>query len=86
MSKNFKAKFIKLDSNYEDFFTYKNRYRDLFDMRGLINFQFKILGVKNIFNINKDTYRNHELFFSHRRNKHKNLSENGRMINIISFK
>ena len=55
-------------------------------MRGLINFQFKILGVKNIFNINKNTYLNNELFYSHRRATHEKLLGTGRMINIISFR
>ena len=32
-----------------------------------------------------DTYKNEKLFFSHRRSNHKNLTETGRMINIVSF-
>jgi len=81
-----KDKFIKLDPSYKKFFTKKNNYKDLFDMRGLINFQFKLLGVKNIYNLNQDTYKNNKLFYSHRRSTHNNLSETGRMINIISFR
>ena len=86
VSINFKDIFIKSDQNYKKFFTKKNRYKDLFDMRGLINFQFKMLGLTNIFNINENTYLNNELFFSHRRATHEKLSETGRMINIISFR
>jgi len=86
VSINFKDIFIKSDQNYKKFFTKKNHYKDLFDMRGLINFQFKKLGLTNIFNLNKNTYLNNELFFSHRRAKHEELSETGRMINIISFR
>ena len=55
-------------------------------MRGLINFQFKMLGLTNIFNLNENTYLNNDLFFSHRRATHEKLSETGRMINIISFR
>ena len=55
-------------------------------MRGIINYQFKSIGLKNIFNLDLDTYQNNQLFFSHRRSKHDNLLETGRMINIISFK
>ena len=86
VSINFKDDFIKLDPNYKKFFTKKNRNKDLFDMRGLINFQFKILGVTNIFNINENTYLNNELFYSHRRATHEKLLGTGRMINIISFR
>ena len=86
VSINFKDDFIKLNPNYKKFFSKKNRNKDLFDMRGLINFQFKILGVKNIFNINKNTYLNNELFYSHRRATHEKLLGTGRMINIISFR
>ena len=85
VSINFKDNFIKSDPDYKKFFTKKNRDKDLFDMRGLINFQFKKLGLTNIFNLNKNTYLNNELFFSHRRATQEKLSETGRMINIISF-
>ena len=54
-------------------------------MRGLINFQLNELGIKHVFNINKDTYANNSMFFSHRRSKHLNKNITGRMINIISI-
>ena len=85
MSLNFKDKFLQTNADYKKFFTNKSQDKGLFDMRGLINFQLKILGIKNVFNLNEDTYKNDQLFFSHRRDKHNNLSETGRMINIISF-
>ena len=44
-------------------------------MRGLINYQFKSIGLKNIFNLDLDTYQNNQLFFSYRRSKHDNLLE-----------
>ena len=59
--------------------------KEIFDMRGLINSQFKSLGLKNIYNVNKDTYINNQFFFSHRRGTHNNVIETGRMINIICF-
>ena len=86
VSLSFKDSFIKSEQNYKKFFTKKNNHKDLFDMRGLINFQFKMLGLTNIFNLNENTYLNNELFFSHRRATHEKLSETGRMINIISFR
>ena len=86
VSINFKDIFIKSDPNYKKFFTKKNHYKDLFDMRGLINFQFKKLGLTNIFNVNENTYQKKELFFSHRRAVHEKSSGTGRMINLISFR
>ena len=83
---NFKYQFIENNPDYIKFFQEKNESKDLFNMRGLINYQFKSIGLKNIFNLDLDTYQNNQLFFSHRRSKHDNLLETGRMINIISFK
>ena len=54
-------------------------------MRGVINYQFKNLDLKNIFNLNEDTYQNEQLFFSYRRSFQRNLLETRRMINIICF-
>ena len=83
---NFKNQFVKIDPNYANFFSSKSLKKDFFDMRGLINFQFKKSGLINIYNIDLDTYKNDHLFFSHRRSAHNNSLETGRMINIISFK
>ena len=41
VNKNFKSKFLKKNMHYLNFFKYKNRNKDLFDLRGLINFQLK---------------------------------------------
>ena len=54
-------------------------------MRGLIKYQILKSNIKNIENINLDTYSNKDLFFSHRRAKHLNQNPTGRMINIIGF-
>ena len=85
VSKNFKNIFIKKNSKYSNFFEKKNQDKDLFDMRGLINFQFKELGISKIYNIEEDTYKKEGLFFSHRRSTHNDKFFTGRMINIISF-
>ena len=41
--------------------------------------------INDIEDINKDTYSNVELFFSHRRSTHLQNLPTGRMINIIGF-
>ena len=40
--------------------------------------------IKNIYNINKDTFSNKRVFFSHRRESQK-FRDTGRMLNIIAF-
>ncbi len=86
VSCNFKDMFFEKNSKYLNFFLKKNRNKDFFNMRGLLNFQFKELGILNIFNIYEDTYQNNLLFFSHRRSLHNNQKFTGRMVNIISFR
>jgi copper oxidase (laccase) domain-containing protein len=64
----------------------KDTKKTLFNMRGLIQSQFNINLVKNVYHINFDTYENENLFFSHRRSTHDETLPTGRMINIIGFK
>ena len=86
VNSDFKNQFIRKNSKYSEFFKFKNSGKDLFDMRGIINFQFKDLGINNVYNIKKDTYSNKSMFFSYRRSKHIDELNTGRMINIIGFK
>ena len=72
------------NKKYSIFFKHKNKDKDLFNLRRLINYQFKELGIKNIYNINKDTFTNKRVFFSHRRESQK-FRDTGRMLNIIAF-
>mgnify|MGYP006140810509 CR=1 FL=1 len=82
----FKNKFIKKDKNYKKFFSNSsNKDKSLFDIRALIKYQLLENGIKNIKNIDLDTYSNKNLFFSHRRSTHQNRLPTGRMINIIGF-
>ena len=85
VDKSFEKKFIKKNQNYSKFFTKKNVNKSFFDLRGLINYQLKELGIKKIHNINLDTYAHERLFFSHRRSKHQNEKTTGRLINLISL-
>ena len=86
VDKKFKLKFIKKNKLYQKFFKSKNRNKDIFDLRNLINFQISKEGINNVFNIRKDTYKNSHIFFSHRRATHQNKIQTGRMINIISLR
>ena len=85
VDKSFEKQFLKKNYRYKKFFKSKNKTKSLFNLRGIINFQLKELGIKKTFNIKKDTYFNESLFFSYRRSLHKGHNSSGRLINIISI-
>ena len=83
----FKEIFLKNNVDYNKFFFHNINYdKYFFDMRGLINYQLKTSSIKNISNIDLDTYSNKNIFFSHRYSTHNNILPTGRMINLIGFK
>ena len=87
VDENFKKKFIIKNSNYEKFFRKNIESNKIyFNMRGLIEKQLRESFINNIFHVNKDTYTEESLFFSHRRTTHRSALLTGRMINIIGFK
>jgi YfiH family protein len=85
VDKNFEKKFINKNYRYSKFFRNKNNSKSFFNLRGIINYQLKELGLKRIHNINRDTYSNASLFFSHRRSAHQKENSTGRLINLISL-
>ena len=87
VDETFKEKFIRKNLYYKTFFGKKaGNNKIYFDMRGLIDLQLRELSINDIFHVNKDTYSEENLFFSHRRAKHRDALPTGRMINIIGFK
>ncbi len=86
VDKEFKSKFIKKSFSYSKFFRSKNKNKDIFNLRGVINLQLKNEGIKKIYNIKKDTFQNNQKFFSYRRAYRNKMIDTGRMINIISFR
>ena len=85
VDRSFEKRFCKKNSRYSSFFIKKNNIKFFFNLRGLIKYQLKELGLKKIHNINLDTYSNKSLFFSHRRSMHKGKKATGRLINLISI-
>jgi len=85
VNKNFKKKFINKNNEYSNFFRKKNNSKYFFNLREIIKYQLKELGLNRIHDINRDTYSNDSLFFSHRRAMHKREKSTGRLINIISL-
>ena len=83
---SFKKKFINKNSNYKIYFRENsNSNKIYFDMRGLIDQQLRESSINTVFHVNKDTYTEKGLFFSHRRAIHKGTVSTGRMVNIIGF-
>ena len=85
VDKYFEKKFINKNYQYSKFFRTKNNTKSFFNLRGVIKYQLRELGIKKIHNIKRDTYSNDLLFFSHRRSVHKNEGSTGRQINLISI-
>jgi len=85
VDKSFEKQFCNKNSSYSRFFRKKNNMKFFFNLRGLIKYQLKELGLKKIHNVNLDTYSNKSLFFSHRRSIHKDKKTTGRLINLISL-
>src|SRR5210317_1921535 len=78
VDKNFQRMFIEKNIKYSKFFRYKNKKKSYFNLRALINYPLSELGLKKIYNINRDTYSSENLFFSHRRSTHKGEITTGR--------
>ena len=76
-------KFISLSKKNTKFFTKKNFFKYLFDLRGFINQQLISLKITKIDNIKLDTFSNKNIFFSHRRSLVKQEKDYGRCISVI---
>ena len=86
VDEKFRLKFVKKNNKYQKYFhVSRQKGKFLFNMRNLIKSQIRENKVKNIENIDLDTYSNPNLFFSHRKSTHNGNNLTGRMINIIGF-
>ena len=77
--KNFISKNKKNDSFFEK--TDNDKYK--FDLRGFINKEISNLNVKNIENIEMDTYSQKDFFYSYRRSQINKEKDYGRCISVI---
>ena len=80
---DFLEKFIDVNKKNEMFFKKNAKKKYNFDLRGFINQKLKNLNIKNIENINIDTYSQKNLFYSYRRAYHNNEKNYGRCISVI---
>ena len=80
---DFYEKFIKKNKKNDKFFNKFGIEKYNFDLRGFINNEILSLNIKNLDNINKDTFSENELFYSYRRSCINKESDYGRCISVI---
>ena len=76
-------KFIDQDKRNEIFFEKISNENYYFDLRGYINKELSKLSIKNIENIEKDTFSEAEFFYSYRRSILNKEKDYGRCISVI---
>ena len=85
VDKNFFKRFVSKDRKNKLYFKRKNNEKYLFDLRKFINTRLRTAGVNIIDNINRDTYQEHNNFFSYRRSKKLKDRDYGRCISTIKL-
>ena len=80
---DFFEKFISQDKNNESFFNKTSGEKYVFDLRGFINKEISNLNIKNVENIEMDTFSQHEFFYSYRRSRINREEDYGRCISVI---
>jgi len=80
---DFFEKFVKQNKSNEFFFKKTSNERYIFDLRGFINKKISEQNIKNIENIELDTFSNSESFYSYRRSCFNKEKDYGRCISVI---
>ena len=80
---DFFEKFINKNKENEFFFEKIDYENYIFDLRGYINKEISNLNIKNIENIEKDTFSEKDFFYSYRRSLFKKEQDYGRCISVI---
>jgi len=80
---DFFEKFISHDKKNVSFFEKINCEKYNFDLRSFINKEILNLNVKNIENIEIDTYSKKDFFYSYRRSRYNKEKDYGRCISVI---
>ena len=83
VKKDFFDKFIKKNKHNEIFFKEIDNEKFIFDLRGFINQEIWNSGIKNIENIEMDTFSREDFFYSYRRSQHNKENDYGRCISVI---
>ena len=80
---DFFERFTYQDKNNEIFFEKVNGEKYKFDLRSFINKELSNLNIKNIDNIEMDTFSEREFFYSYRRSRINREQDYGRCISVI---
>ena len=80
---DFYERFVSKNLKYEKFFKKIGNEQYIFDLRGLINNEIYDLNIKNIENIEMDTFSEKEFFYSYRRSCLNKEEDYGRCISVI---
>ena len=80
---DFYEKFVSQNLKYEIFFKKIIDEKYIFDLRGFINGELSNLNIKNIENIEMDTFSKKDFFYSNRRSSLNNEQDYGRCISVI---
>ena len=80
---DFFERFTYQNKNNEIFFEKVNDEKYKFDLRSFINKELSNLNIKNIDNIEMDTFSESEFFYSYRRSSFKKEKDYGRCISVI---
>ena len=80
---DFFEKFVTRDKKNEHFFEKINNEKYAFDLRSFINKEISNLNIKNIENIEMDTFAERDFFYSYRRSLVNKEKDYGRCISVI---
>ena len=80
---DFYNRFTYQNSNNKCFFDKVNNNKFFFDLRAFINNELSNLGIKNIENIEMDTFSKRDFFYSYRRSRVEKDKDYGRCISVI---
>ena len=80
---DFYEKFVSQNLKYEIFFKKIMDEKYIFDLRGFVNGELSNLNIKNIENIEMDTFSKKDFFYSYRRSSLNNEQDYGRCISVI---
>ena len=80
---DFYQRFISQNRNNNEFFTIIEENKYIFDLRAFINKEISDLNVRNVENIELDTFSEKETFYSYRRSCLRKEEDYGRCISVI---
>ena len=80
---DFYERFINQNHTYEEFFEKIDNNKYIFDLRSFINREISNLNIKNVENIELDTFSERKTFYSYRRSLLEKERDFGRCISVI---